>query len=119
MQPVAAHDCFRGMKHKPPAGIATVATPWRDVVVVCGKCSKKLGGGFGPTGDDGLARSLKHELRATGRRQGVRVIESKCLGLCPKGAVTVVAGSRPGAMLVIPQGTPVAEVLGRATAAGG
>lgn len=103
------------MKQKLSAGIATVATPWQDVIVVCGKCSKKLDGGFGPDGDESLTRALKHELRATGRRQTVRVIESKCLGLCPKGAVTIVPGAQPGAMLVIPKGTPMAEILVRAT----
>lgn len=118
MQLATFHDCFCCMKRKPPVGIGTVAAPWQHVVV-CGKCSKKLGGGFGPDGDDGLARALKRELRATGRRQHVQVIEAKCLGLCPKGAVTVVPGSRPGAMLVIPQGTPVAEILDRATQPGG
>lgn len=118
MQPAAVRYSLHGMKHKLSAGIGTVATPWQDVVIVCGKCSKKLGGGFGPDGDEGLARALKHELRATGRRQSVRVIESKCLGLCPNGAVTVVPGRRPGAMLVIPEGTSAAEVLHRTTMPG-
>ncbi len=106
------------MEHKPTTGIGAVATTWQDVVIVCGKCSKKLGGGFGPDGDEGLARALKRELRATGRRQSVRVIESKCLGLCPKGAVTVVPGGRPDAMLVVPEGTSAAEVLHRTTMPG-
>ena len=93
------------------AGIAAVPTPWQDVILVCGKCSKKLDGGFGADGDASLARALKRELRGSGRRRSVRVIETKCLGLCPKGAVTVLPARQPGAMLAVPRGTGSAAVL--------
>lgn len=101
------------MGHRKTGLIDSVATPWLDLLVVCSKCSKKLGGGFGEDGADSLARALKRELRASGRRRTVRVIESKCLGLCPKGAVTVLPGRHPGAMITIPAGTPAAAVLDR------
>jgi predicted metal-binding protein len=96
-------------------GIKTIPTPWREIVLVCRKCSKKLDGGFGPDGDEKLGAVLKQSLRAAGRRREVRVIEAKCLGLCPKGAVTVLRGSQPGALLAVSAGTSPADLLGPAS----
>ena len=93
-----------------PAPIETKLTPWTDIVLVCRKCSKKLAGGFGPEGDETLPRALKRALRATGSRS-TRVIETKCLGLCPKGAVAILPTRTPGAMLVVPKGTEPAVIL--------
>ena len=101
------------MKKQSTDGIAAVPTTWQDVILVCGKCSKKLDGGFGPDGDHSLARALKHELRSMGRRRTARVIGTKCLGLCPKGAVTVLPGGQPGAMLTVPGRTHPAALLAR------
>jgi predicted metal-binding protein len=96
-----------------PERHAIVATPaaWTDILLVCRKCSKKLDGGFGPSGDDTLPQALKHELRSTGRRRALRVVETKCLGLCPKGAVTVIPARSPGTMLAVPKGTDAASLL--------
>ena len=96
-----------------PSAITATATSFTQVVLVCRKCSKKLGGGYGPDGEDSLARALKAELRETGRRRAVRVIETKCLGLCPKGAVTVLPAGAPGSLLSVPKATPAAEILAR------
>ncbi len=96
-----------------PKPIVTVPTAWDQVVLVCRKCSKKLHGGFGPAGDDTLARALKMELRQSGRRGSVRVMETKCLGLCPKNAVAVLPASAPGAMFTVPKATPAADLLAR------
>lgn len=93
--------------------ITAVATPWEEIVVVCGKCSRKLDGGFGPDGDDKLRTALKQVLREGDRRRQVRVIEGACFGLCPKKAVTVVASRAPHEMLVVPAGTDAAEALRR------
>ena len=93
-----------------PPSITTKPTAWTDIILVCRKCSKKLNGGFGPNGDDTLPRVLKQGLRATGRR-GARVIETKCLGLCPKGAVTVLPTRTPGTMLAVPKGADPAVIL--------
>ncbi len=94
-----------------PSAVTAVSTPWEDVVLVCSKCSKKLDGGFGPDRDETLARVLKQTLRRNGRRRAVRVIETKCFGLCPRGAVTILRGSNPGEMLAVPGGADPAAVL--------
>jgi hypothetical protein len=95
------------------AEIVARQTPWRDVILVCRKCSGKLDGGFGPNGEDSLPRELKRGLRSTGQRASCRVIETKCLGICPKGAVTVLAARTPGAILTVPAGTDTMTVLAR------
>jgi predicted metal-binding protein len=85
-----------------------VRANWRNVVLVCRKCSKKLDGGFGPKGDERLAKALRRHLSIRkGRKADAGIIEVGCLGACPKGAVTVVDGAdsrqwllvRPGADL--------------------
>ena len=68
---------------------------WESTVLICGKCSKKVGGGFGPKGKTPLAKALKR-IFGKGRKASVGVVETKCLGLCPKNAVTLVDGRRPG-----------------------
>ncbi len=85
-----------------------VRANWRNVVLVCRKCSKKVDGGFGPDGDERLAKALRRHLSLRkGRKAAAGVVEVGCLGACPKGAVTVVDGAdsrewrlvRPGADL--------------------
>lgn len=92
----------------------SVATPAVQLVAICGKCGKKLGGGFGPKGGDSLGRALTRLLDLPKpKRARVRIVETKCLKLCPKGAVAVMAGSTPGAILVVPEGTPTMMVVER------
>ncbi len=100
---------------KGPAGpgIRAALTPWEEVVLVCRKCSRKLDGGFGKDGEASLRQELKLALRAAGRRRQVRVVETGCFSVCPKRAVSVMQGSRPGAVLVVPAGTEAADVLRR------
>lgn len=93
-----------------------VRAEWRDVVLVCRKCSKKLDGGFGPKGDKRLAKVLRKALaepgaRAKGRKAAVGVIEVGCLDICPKGAVTTIRGGDPRTWRLVPEGMPVEEVL--------
>ena len=80
--------------------------PWNAVAIACRKCGKKLRGGFGPEGDQKLSRAVRNHLRATGNRRALRVIETGCLGVCPKGAVTAIRIDRPGEFIIIPAGTP-------------
>ncbi|HRE42679.1 MAG TPA: (2Fe-2S) ferredoxin domain-containing protein [Terricaulis sp.] len=85
---------------------------WGEVVLICRKCSKKLGGGFGSDGDKSLAKVLRKRLRlAKGRRARVGVVEVDCLKLCPKDAVTVVLGREPGVMRVVRRKTPAKAVV--------
>ncbi len=79
-------------------------TPWRTVILVCRKCGKKLKGGFGPNGKHGLRSELRQALRDAGRRD-VKIIETGCLGLCPKQGVTALNASCPGTIHVISAGT--------------
>jgi len=97
---------------KPPA-IEVTPTPWREIVLVCRKCTRRLDGGFGKKHREPLRGELKTALRSAGRRREVRVIEIGCLGLCPKGAVTVAIASRPGELLAIPKGSDPQALIDR------
>ena len=85
--------------------------PWDDIALVCKKCSKKLGGGFGRKGKQLLSKALRAELKGQGRRRALRVIEVGCLNLCPKQAVTVIGPMIPGQVLAVPKGADPADVL--------
>ncbi len=100
-------------KHRDATGIRVAMTPWQDVVLICRKCSRKLDGGFGKDGDAPLRTELKQALRDAGRRRQVRVLETGCFSVCPKRAVSVMQGSRPVEILVVPEGTDAAELLRR------
>ena len=93
------------------SALAPIPAPWQGVALVCRKCGKKLGGGFGKKGKHGLAETLKRELKDTGRRRALRVVEVGCLGLCPKGAVTVAGSTHPGAVFAVPAHAEPAAVL--------
>lgn len=88
-------------------------TEWRDVVLVCRKCQRKLDGeGFGPDGDRPLKKALRKTLKAgKGRKSGVVVMETDCFDVCPKNAVVAVRAGRPHApLLVVPRGAAMDEV---------
>jgi predicted metal-binding protein len=86
-------------------------TPWRTVVVICRKCGKKLDGGFGRKRKESLRSVLRQTLRDAGRRRDVRICETSCLGLCPKGGVTALNATNPGTIHVVPAGSDGAEAL--------
>ncbi len=94
-----------------PDPIRSRPTPWTTVILVCGKCSRKLDGGFGPEGETTLRAALKQELKDQGHRRTVRVIETKCFGICPKKAVVTLNASAPSRLLTIPRGTMIGEAL--------
>lgn len=97
-----------------PKTMKAVATPAATLLAICGKCGKKLGGGFGPDGDRPLGKALRKSLGLPApKRSRIRIVETKCLKLCPKGAVAVVNGNDPGTILVIPAETPMAAIAHR------
>lgn len=88
------------------------------MLLVCAKCSKKLGGGFGPNGKTSLAKRLRRDLAVRkGRKGALGIVEVKCLKVCPKGAVTVISSARPGEWLLVPRGAAVDEVMAALQAA--
>ena len=89
--------------------IRRLRSRWSDTIVVCGKCSKKVGGGFGDEGRTSLAKAMRRRLAVgKGRKAELGVVESRCLGVCPKRAVVV---ARAGEWLVVPAGTAIDEVV--------
>ena len=107
---------------KTPSGIRTVATRSATLVAICKKCGKKVGGGFGDGGGQSLAKALKKGLDLPKwKRSPIRIVETGCMKLCPKGAVAVTTSGDARLVYVIPAGTPVGEVaahLGLVTALG-
>jgi predicted metal-binding protein len=97
--------------------IKRVKAEWREVVLVCRKCSRKLDGGFGEDGDQKLAKALRKALGVKGkglnRKTGAAVIEVDCMDVCPKGAVVAVRASAPRDWVVAPRGTPIRAVMER------
>lgn len=90
-----------------------VASRWQGAVLVCGKCTKKLGGGFGAKGKTSLVKALRSEPGfGKGRKAEVGVVETRCLGVCPKGAVVLVDTRRPMRWRVVEEGADVARLAG-------
>ena len=91
-----------------------VPTRWRGAVLVCGKCSRKVGGGFGPKGRTALAKLLR---KRAGKGKAYRlpygVVETGCLKLCPKGAVVAVDTGRPGEWQLIRPGEAIEDIAAR------
>jgi hypothetical protein len=84
--------------------IRVLASRWQGSVLVCGKCSKKLDGGFGEKGRTPLTKLLRQAL-------GVKKGRNKCLGVCPKNAVVMVDGARPDRWMLVPAGAEVNEIV--------
>jgi predicted metal-binding protein len=90
---------------------AEVEARWRGALLVCAKCSKKLGGGFGKDGRKPLAKALRRYLGlGKGRKAALGVLEVKCLGVCPRRAVVVVNAAAPDRWRLIAPGTDLGAV---------
>ena len=97
-----------------PKPIRSVPTPATSIIAICAKCGKKLGGGFGERERQSLAKALRQALHLPKPKHArVRIVETSCLKLCPKGAVAAVHSGNPGEILVIPRGTPLHEITRR------
>lgn len=91
-----------------------VRSEWQGAILVCGKCSKKLDGGFGKKGRTPLAKLLRKLLGlGKGRKASLGVVETRCLGVCPKRGVVLVDGRDPARWLVVPEGADVTELAAR------
>ena len=90
-----------------------VRAPFREAVLVCGKCARKLDGGFGRKGARPLGKELKRAWKAGGRAGKLRVVETRCLGLCPKRrqVVATAASLVAGRLWVVEPGEDAADVL--------
>lgn len=88
--------------------------PFRGVVLVCGKCARKLDGeGFGRRGREPLRKAFKRALKGGPWGRKVRVVETACLGLCPRRrqVVATPATLAAGRLLVLEPGADAANVL--------
>ena len=91
---------------------ATVTSRWERTILVCAKCSKRLDGGFGKKDKQSLAKLLRRRLGIKlWRKARVGIVEVKCLGVCPRGAVTVVDAAEPGRWRLVPKGTDPDQVI--------
>lgn len=92
--------------------IPFVRSNWEATLLVCRKCSKRLGGGFGPKRKTPLAKALRKTIGAgKGRKARIGVVEVKCLGVCPRHAVTMVDTRNPREWLLVKPGSDVREVI--------
>lgn len=88
-----------------------IGARWERTILVCGKCSKRIDGGFGEKRRTPLAKALRKFLGLKkGRKAGIGIVETRCLGVCPGGAVTVIDAAAPGAWLLVRAGTSIEEV---------
>jgi predicted metal-binding protein len=86
---------------------------WSGAILVCSKCSKKLDGGFGRKGKTSLGKALRKRFGLKkGRKSPVGLIEVRCLGVCPRNAVTLVDTSHPDKWRLVPAGADV-DAVGR------
>ncbi len=89
----------------------TIPTGWTDTLLICRKCSRKLNGGFGDDGKQTLRQMLREMLRKNGRRGQVGLIETRCLGICPKQAVTAMRSTDPTRFHVVAAGTQPTDLI--------
>ncbi|MBZ6378346.1 hypothetical protein B5C34_00310 [Pacificimonas flava] len=88
-----------------------VRSNWQGAVLVCGKCQKKLKGGFGPKRKNSLTKELRaHCGLAKGRKGRLGIVEVKCLDICPKKAVVALNTNHSGVWQIIEPGSDMEHV---------
>ncbi len=81
------------------------------LIAICGKCGRKVGGGFGASGDTSLTKALRRSVDgAKGKKAALRIIETRCMDICPKRAVAVIDSRNPGRVMIVPEGVPIETV---------
>ncbi|OYY66823.1 hypothetical protein [Sphingomonas sp. 28-62-11] len=89
-----------------------VKSNWTTALLVCAKCSKRIDGGFGKKGKQSLAKALRQQLGVKRfRKSPVGVVEVKCLGVCPRGAVTLVDARDAGNWRLVQAGADLAVLV--------
>lgn len=85
-----------------------VKAHWQRTILVCSKCSKRLDGGFGKKGKQSLVKALRRSLGIKRwRKAPIGIVEVKCLGVCPRGSVTLIDAGDPGNWRLVPRGADV------------
>ncbi len=74
-----------------------VKTRYSGAVMICGECQKRDNGPSKLTAKD-VRKDLKHALGEA--RHHLRLVQSSCLGLCPKKAIAVAAVAVGGPALL-------------------
>ncbi len=72
--------------------VKAATAPFAEIVMVCAKCAKRQG-----IGAKAVRGGLKRALKADRRGRKVRVVETGCLGLCPKRSLTLATTGSLGA----------------------
>lgn len=91
----------------------TVKADWQAVLVTCGKCSRRMGGGFGPKGKTSLAKALRKLGNGRkDRKARFGVVETGCLKLCPKNAAVAFNAADPHRWHIIARGTDAEDAAG-------
>ena len=89
-----------------------IPAKWDDLLLVCRKCSRKVGKRFGQEGDQVLEKALKAELKRGQGGARWKVASVACLDICPKNAVCLVQASAPGKVHLVAAEAAVTEVFG-------
>lgn len=89
-----------------------IPAKWNDILLVCRKCSKKVGKRFGRDGDQILEKALKAELKTAPGEGRWKVASVACLDICPKNAVCLVQASVPGKVHLVTAEAALIEVFG-------
>lgn len=95
------------------AGLAAYIKPhWITAVLVCARCSHRIGRGFGRGGRHRLAPALRRHLGiGRFRRASIGVVEVGCLGVCPRGAITLANARDPARRAVAPRACDLSALL--------
>ncbi len=75
------------------------------VVMVCGKCARRHGH------PDRLSKPLKRALKPA----KIKVVKTRCLGVCPGKATAMHDSRHPQEWLIVQHGTPVEDVVATLT----
>ncbi len=71
------------------------------IVLACEKCFKRA------DVKDRMTKSLKRALKPS----GIKLVKTRCMGVCPKGAVVLHDSRRPREWIIVANGTPAEEVV--------